>query len=416
MSQRNWLWIVVDLALLVGIGLWLWPKSPSPTQVQPVRPGVTATPVHPYIRHRVAPAKPVARPEDQPVVATTVTNAADVYRGAFERYAALSKEEQGILSDWRTNVDDAVTEKLCQKIRPICDLMHKAAAVSNCDWGIEQPMTFDTMLPHLAPSRALGRAAVWSAAHCRVNDGAGAIDDVVADLQLGRQLFHGSALIGMLVDMAMQNTALEYMAANSELFQGAAGARVVAALDDPLDRTAWSQVMGQEVECAENLLGKLAALPAGDAARLLSGILNGEPGGSNIQWSPAVISQLQQVADFERNWAKVLAASTEAEYQAVMRQYDALVAANPIAAALMPTDKLLDKAQRATVNQALVLAGLAVATEGTAALATYPDPATGQPFTYRTVPGGFELQSNYQVNNQPLKIFFPQSATRKEKR
>ena len=174
--------------------------------------------------------------------------------------------------------------------------------------------------------------------------------------------------------------------------------------------------MGQEVECVENLLGKLAALPAGDAARLLSGILNGEPGGSNIQWSPAVISQLQQVADFERNWAKVLAASTEAEYQAVMRQYDALVAANPIAAALMPTDKLLDKAQRATVNQALVLAGLAVATEGAAALATYPDPATGQPFTYRAVPGGFELQSNYQVNNQLLKIFFPQSATRKEKR
>jgi len=415
MSLRKWL-IVVVLALLVGVGLWLWPKSSALPAVPPVRQGVTATPVHPYVRHRVAPAKPVVRAEDQPAVASTVTNAADVYRGAFELYAALSKEEQGILGDWRTNVDAAVTAELCGKIRPICDLMHKAAAVSNCDWGVEQPMTFGTPLPHLGPARALGRAAVWSAAHCRENDGAGASDDVVADLQLGRQLFHGSALIGMLVDMAMQKMALEYMAANSELFQGAAGARVVAALDDPLDRTAWSQVMGQEVECVENLLGKLAALPAGDAARLLSEILSGEPGGSNIQRSPAVISQLQQVADFERNWAKVLAASTEAEYQAVMQQYDALVAANPIAAVLMPTDKLLDRAQRATVNQALVLAGLAVATDGAAALATYPDPATGQPFTYRTVPGGFELQSNYQVNNQPLKIFFPQSTTRKEKR
>ena len=119
---------------------------------------------------------------------------------------------------------------------------------------------------------------------------------------------------------------------------------------------------------------------------------------------------IQQVADFERNWAKVLASSTEAEYQAVMRQYDNLLAANQIAAAVMPSDKLMDKAQRTTVNQALVLAGLAVATAGPSALAAYPDPSTGQSFTYRAVPGGFELQSSYLVNNQPLKVTFPQSA------
>ena len=167
--------------------------------------------------------------------------------------------------------------------------------------------------------------------------------------------------------------------------------------------------MGGEVGAVENLIGKLNALPADQAVQMLSKFFGDEPAASSVQWNPAVISQLQQVAAFEQNWAQVLASSTEAEYQAVMRQYDELVASNPLAAALMPSDKLMDKAQRLAVNQALVLAGLAVANDGVAALATHFDPATGLPFAYRAVPGGFELQSNYIFNNQPVKVVFPQA-------
>ena len=410
MSKRILLWGGVAIAALILIGLWLWPQTELPVEVKPERSMIPLPPGHQYVRHQIAPARPVAQPGEPAPLTATATNAAAVYRDAFDLYNTLSKEEQGILSDWRTNVDDAVTEKLCQKILAICDLMHTAAAVPNCDWGLDKPLTFETKLPHLGPARAIGRAAVWSAAHCRANDPSGATDDVVADLQLGRQLSRGSALIGLLVDLAMQNTALEYVAANSDQYRGAPGERVVAALDDPLDRMAWSQTMGQEVGAVENLIGKLNALPPDQAVQWLSKLFGGEPAASNIQWNPAVMSQLQQVVDFEQKWAQVLASSTEAEYQAVMRQYDELVASNPLAAALMPTDKLMDKAQRAAVNQALVLAGLAVAKDGLAALAAYVDPATGQPFIYRPVPGGFELQSNYIFNNQPLKVVFPQSA------
>ena len=410
MNKRVLVWVGAIVAGLILIALWLWliPQSPAPAKAMPPRPAVIAPTAHQYVRHRVAPAKPV-EPPALPAVTTTVTNAADVYREAFALYNALSKEEQGILSDWRTNVDDAVAAKLCEAIRPICDLMHEAAAVANCDWGLDQPLTFETKLPHLGKARNLGRAAVWSAAHCRANDLAGATDDLTADLQLGHQLSHGSGIIGLLVDLAMQTMAVDYMAANTGRYRGAPGERVMAALDDPLDRSAWSQVMGQEVGAVENLIGKLTAMPATEAARYLTALLNGKPDES-VQWDPAIIPMIQQVADFERNWAKVLASSTEAEYQAVMRQYDNLLAANQIAAAVMPSDKLMDKAQRTTVNQALVLAGLAVATAGPSALAAYPDPSTGQSFTYRAVPGGFELQSSYLVNNQPLKVTFPQSA------
>ena len=75
---------------------------------------------------------------------------------------------------------------------------------------------------------------------------------------------------------------------------------------------------------------------------------------------------------------------------------------------------LLEKWQGYEVNRALVEAGLAVAANRTAGLAAHLDPASGGSFTYRAVPGGFELQSTYQVNHQPLKIYFRQRVTRKE--
>ena len=34
------------------------------------------------------------------------------------------------------------------------------------------------------------------------------------------------------------------------------------------------------------------------------------------------------------------------------------------------------------------------------------DPATGQPFTYTPMSDGFELQSGYKINGEPVKLRF----------
>jgi len=53
-----------------------------------------------------------------------------------------------------------------------------------------------------------------------------------------------------------------------------------------------------------------------------------------------------------------------------------------------------------------VVAGLAVAENGTEALAAHPDPASGKPFVYTKTDDGFELQSSFVFNDEPYKIRF----------
>lgn len=58
------------------------------------------------------------------------------------------------------------------------------------------------------------------------------------------------------------------------------------------------------------------------------------------------------------------------------------------------------------VQLAMLKAGIAIRLKGEAALAEHPDPTTQKPFTYRKVAGGFELESTFQMRDQPTKISF----------
>ncbi|HVM60476.1 MAG TPA: hypothetical protein VMV72_06360, partial [Verrucomicrobiae bacterium] len=188
-SKKSWAYLlaVVALCFLAFLYLLALRQSPPP----PNQPAATV-PLAKTPAQREAPAfEPPAESTKEEVARrtdnSTVTNAADLYRQAFALYAALTNDEKSILGDWRTNVDASVEAELCEKIRPICDLMHQASAVTNCDWGIG-PITFDTRLQHFPASRKIAQAALWSAAHCRSNDVTGAAVDALSILRLGRSI------------------------------------------------------------------------------------------------------------------------------------------------------------------------------------------------------------------------------------
>jgi hypothetical protein len=63
---------------------------------------------------------------------------------------------------------------------------------------------------------------------------------------------------------------------------------------------------------------------------------------------------------------------------------------------LTPYDNAVDKAHYMTVYSTMAAAGLAVMQDGPDALDSYPDPATGQPFTYTQTDDGFTLESGFQ--------------------
>lgn len=370
------------------------PQTIEPTKLEPRQAALPDLP-----SSDVPPAEtPVSQPQE-----STATNAAALYRQAFALYDALSKDEKGLLVDWRTNVDASVEAELCEKMRPICNIMHQATAVTNCDWGIE-PLTFDSRLPHLNPARGISRAAIWNAAHCRQNDASGASEDVLSTLQLGRSV-SSSALIGSLVDVAIQGIAETYVAANIGLFRGAEGKRLSASFSDSIYEEEPSRAMEQEASMVENSVPKLVSMPPEELEKNLSQLLDGQ----NVPEMDraALLASFQQTADSQRALAKALASGSADEYEAWQQSSAELQNSNPVAKGFLAAyDRVVDKWERGAVNRALVVAGLAVAEEGASVLQSHPDPSNGQPFVYTETSDGFELQSGFKTNGVPLKMQF----------
>ena len=95
-------------------------------------------------------------------------------------------------------------------------LLHQAAQQkAACDWGIDLSRGPDSLLPHLAFCK---RAAIAERLHAmwdlQQGDEAGARDDILAALTLGRNTARDSVLIGTLVDIAIENIVCASVAEN----------------------------------------------------------------------------------------------------------------------------------------------------------------------------------------------------------
>ena len=395
----------VLLCLFIVLGWFAFHEERPPLDQLPV----TVEPAKPPAQQ----AAPAFEPPDdlsseQPtnrLAVSASTNAAVIYRQAFELFDMLSKEQKAIVRDWQTNVGASVEAELCEKTRPICDLMHQASAVTNCDWGIE-PISYDTKFPHLQASRNIARAAIWNALHCRSSDVTGATDDAVSVIRLGQQVSR-SAIIGCLVDMALQGVESSYVTQNVGLFRGADSQRLVAAFDEPAYEEAPSRAMEQEAGIMERLAAHLASLSPDELQKELSSLSDETTGATFNLDRTTALAQLQQVVDSDRELAKALASSSDDDYEAWLRHRTELQELNPLAKIFLAAlDRFVDKARTAEVNRAMVVAGLAVAENGTEALAAHLDPASGKPFQYTETDAGFELQSTFVVNDKPYKVRF----------
>jgi hypothetical protein len=229
--------ILLIFAFLGRYALRETPPEPAAAKTEPARPEPQRRARSVFPSAELPAETLVSQPQD-----SAMTNAATLYRQAFALYDALSKDEKGLLGDWRTNVDASAEAELCEKIRPICDLMHEAGTVKNCDWGIE-PLTFDTIFYHLASARTLARAAIWTAAHCRSSNVTEATQDAVSVLRFGQHV-SDAGILGRLVDGTIQDIALSYVAANLDSFRGADSQRLTAAFDDP----SYSEAPGRAME------------------------------------------------------------------------------------------------------------------------------------------------------------------------
>ncbi len=392
------------LALLLLLG-WLVLRENASTSDQSV--GVaTVTPSAPPATPLFTPDEEVSRKTPTNQVAEVVTNAATIYRQAFALFDALSKEEKDLIRGGATNVDASVAAELCGKIQPICDLMHQAAAVSNCDWGVEQPITVTTRFPYLQSSRDLARAAVWSVAHCRTNDPSSAVDDLIATSRLGQNVSSPATVIAHLVNLAIQGLVVESAAGHASLLASTGDTRLAELLNDANYveglRRAYVENAGEITRIAD----ELAALPPEEAMRELMQV--GDDGSaSRIQsMGPAqAIADIRQVTELERQFANALELP-EDQYQDWMTGLEAVRSTNPFVDMLFTPTRVVDKTQAMTVQSTMAAAGLAIMQDGPDALQSHPDPSTGQAFTYTETDDGFTLESTFQLNGKSVKLSF----------
>jgi hypothetical protein len=388
------------LALLIILGWFALRETP---------PGETSAEIV-NMPARVSVTPPTLPAEDTtresvavPTGDVTPTNAAVLYRQAFALYDALSTEQQDFILDPKTNIDSSARTELCEKIRPICDLMHQASVLADCDWGVG-PLTYATKTTYRGQAHQAAKLVIWSATHCHSNGATATADDVLSVLQLGRRL----SLAGesdCIIDMAMQHLVMSSIAPNLSSFGDFDRQRLAAALGNPAYDEAPHLAMEQELDMLENFATKLTS-PA-ELEKVLTEVYDGRSIPEVNR--DAALMWATQLTEFERDAVVALASPWSKESEALQRRYEELEAhghGTGIQWLLPDYDLLLRMTRLTALERAMVVAALSVVQGGSAALQNYPDPATGNPFTYTETSDGFELQSVYEANGRPVHLKF----------
>lgn len=380
---------VALILTLVGLRLSLLHKEQTPRVRLPAGPAQSVE-QNAEQAARLSETRPVLPP-----VATDTNapppNAADIYRKAFVLLDALSDDERKIVDSWENKVDPAVEAELCEKVMPIAVLAHEAAAVTNCDWGADNA-TVEGRMPLFNQARALARATVWHAAHCRQDDKNGVADDLEATVRAGQSV--SRFLIGHLVDTAIESKAMNYLAAHASALPGDVAARLIQLFGDGRYEESFFRALETEAEFASHFAERIEK-PQQQQGDKVSPMAREQ-----------VAALVGEVAEWERDYVRALSLP-EPEYQAWLNKLYSAQQTNPVLSLLWPAlENVLEKTRVTVVQRAMISAGLALMQEAPNALENHLDPASGQAFVYRETGDGFELASTRQIDGKPVVMSF----------
>jgi hypothetical protein len=339
-------------------------------------------------------------------------NAALQYWQAFAMLPALTADEEKLLEECLTVPLDDATKALLDKSQPSLMFLRRAAKLPECDWGFDYRDGVSLYLPHLAKSRTLARIAVVDARRAFENGPSSvARDNAYGIMTMARQIGGDHTLISMLVSYSLENMTVDLVAPHVPKL-GADYADAVAMFKTLLPRPGLEHAVACEKRMAATIVGQLREAESRQA------------GGWRAAWlamaSPEVperlknIESLEQVIklldEFQSTYDELgqLVMLPPAEFDAKYPEFARRVsAANPVAELLLPAMDKVSAAQRRTeVRMAMLLAGIAVAEGGPEKLADIKDPVSNGPFTYRELPGGFELLSKLQHEGKPVAVKF----------
>jgi len=352
----------------------------------------------------------IAVPERLP--APEGVDASGLYKNAFVLWDQLTEEErQRILSKPHDGVYDEAAEGLFQKIQPIMALLHEAARADYCDWALGDA-THETRLLHLPRAQALAKLALWNAAHRMPTDPDGAVEDLYARAQLGRDV--ADTLIGFLVETSFEQGAVNLLQRHGASLSTSARDRA----QELFSSADFEPEVRRAMQAETALVNHLAKLPQETLLELMRKSTNPPPAGD-----VAAVAQQREFESFLLDSERVQA---EAKYLTQLYaslpdamlwprpQFDswwkgiqAELPGHPLAQTFLPSvTAMRNAAERSRVQRSMVAAGLAILQQGPAELGKYPDPYTSGAFVYSANATGFELRSALQHKGAPLRMEF----------
>jgi len=347
-------------------------------------------------------------------------NAALTYWRAFAVFPEMTKEEDNIVASRPGNEPKSTLEQradLVKRWSSSLQLMHEAATISECDWGVnyekEGP---DALLPHLGKARSLARAATFRARYFwEIGRRKDAAEDIRAAVIMARQVGKDGSdtLIAALVQMTLESTALNSAALlltdrdSADIFSNALGDFLDGSAVPMVDKSIlfekkvfipWfrNMISSEGTKAIDKFVSlgvenadvkKLRALSAAEILRCLD----------------QVEEQYRQIAE---RWAlpyPEFVATGEAFLEKIRAN------GNPLTNMLIGSlTGIRSEDEKFYVKWAMFRAAIEIRREGESALNKVLNPADGKPFLYTDLGGGaFELKSALDVRG-PLAMTFGQ--------
>jgi len=148
------------------------------------------------------------------------------------------------LDNWRTAKIDDAARKLLKRTGRALGLLHKAAAIDACDWGIDWSDGPATALPHLGKARRLAHLALLRARVRQADkETDAALADIMAAMRLARDVGRRGVLLELLVQLAIEREALEMLTAHAPALTAKQKKRLVVRLDTLRPGTDLSQAI-----------------------------------------------------------------------------------------------------------------------------------------------------------------------------
>ena len=341
-------------------------------------------------------------------------NAALKYWQAFAQLPKFTDaQEHKLREEYLTMPLDTHAREIVARSDYALRMMHRGAAIAQCDWGLGYEDGIELLLPHAQAARTLSTLACLRA-RIRFEDGdnAGALDDIVDATALGRHVSVDGTLITVLQNFGIEYRTSDTLAVYLPKLSAPEIKGLKARLDSlppggtaaaglvPFEEKAGLDWMIREIKEQKDKESLLAFVSSFCRSHNDTPEQGREKGRAFLEECGGTVEDVLKKAEEARpsytRTAKMLELPLdqfEKEFAVETKKQDA----NPVFKTFFPGVSGMRHSQaRADVRRALLATALDIQLGGPEAVKNHVDPVAGGPFEVVTFEGGFELRSKFK--------------------